>query len=83
MMTTEQINKMGGKGIQEKVQKEIKTQKALRNGTSRFQDEERERNNFLPDAKLRSALKEADRMARDSLTNVCYYHSLYVLAIKT
>jgi hypothetical protein len=33
MMTTEQINKM--EGIQE-VHKEIKTQKALRNGRSRF-----------------------------------------------
>jgi hypothetical protein len=47
MTTTEQINKMDGKGIQEKMQKEIKTQKALRNGRSRMvQDEERERNIF-------------------------------------
>lgn len=66
MMTTEQINKMDGKGIQEKMQKEIKTQKELKNGRSRFQDEERERNNFLPDAKQRYAVKAADRMARDS-----------------
>jgi hypothetical protein len=66
IMTTEQINKMDGKGIQEKMRKEMKTQKALRNGRSRFWDEERERNNILPDAKLRHALKAADWMARDS-----------------
>jgi len=66
MMTREKINKMDGKGIQEKVKKEIKTQNALRNERSRFQDEERERNNFLPASKLRRALKAADRMARDS-----------------
>lgn len=80
-MTTEQINKMDGKGIQEKAQKEIQTQKALGNGRNRLWDVERKKL-FFAKHQTEACSTSGRPDGRRFLTNVCYYHSLSVLAFK-